>query len=159
MTVRSAGALVMLMLVSLRCGGKGPDDPITGSWANGNCFGDASMPADIQSCQSTMRFGADLSFTFIDSRQSLPATSVNPRCTAVRTVTGLKYSTTSMGTLTLAGSSMSTLERKDCANAADNQAATADGRDSLTAGPISYLITNKTLSLASSQLGGDYLRQ
>jgi len=157
--VRIAVPLAALLVFSLGCGGKGPDDPITGTWANGTCFGDTSMPADIQSCKLSVRFDADLSVTLINSRQSMPATAVNPRCNAVRTVTGMKYSTNSAGTLTLTGSSTSTLERKDCANVADNQAAMADTRDSLNAGALKYSIADTKLTITSGQIAGEYLRQ
>ena len=157
MMVRIVLPLAALIL-SIGCGGKGPDDPITGTWANENCFGDTTKPADIQSCKQSLRFDADLTFKLINSRLSLPATAVNPRCNTNRTVTGMKYSTDSMGTFTLTGTSMSTLERKDCANAADNQAPTADTRDSLTAGAVTYTIKDKTLSITSGALLGDYLR-
>ena len=158
MMARIVVPLAALLLV-IGCGGKGPDDPITATWANDTCFGDTSKPADIQSCKTSIRFDADLSVTLINSRLSLPATAVNPRCNTNRLVTGMKYSTNSMGTLTLTGTSMSTLERKDCANAADNQAPMADTRDSLTAGTLSYTIKDKTLSITSGPLLGDYTRQ
>lgn len=159
MMVRIVVSLAALLVFSIGCGGKGPDDPITGTWANGACFGDTTMPPDIQTCKLSLRFDADLSFTLIDARQSLPATAVNPRCNAIRTVTGMTYSTNSMGTLTLSGSSASTLERKDCANDADNQPAMADTRDSVAAGPISYSIKDRTLSITTGQLLGEYVRQ
>jgi hypothetical protein len=158
MMVRIVVPLAALLL-SIGCGGKGPDDPITGTWFNGTCFGDSSMPADIQSCKLSVRFDADLSVTLIDSRQSLPATAVNPRCNANRTVTGMKYSTNNAGTLTLTGSSMSTLERKDCANAADNQAPMADTRDSLNAGNLDYSITATKLTITAGQIVGEYTRE
>ncbi len=159
MRVRVGVPLVATLLFSVGCGGSGPDDPVTGTWANGSCFGDTTTPPDIQTCKLSLRFDADLKFTLIDARQSLPATAVTPRCNAIRTVTGMTYSTNSLGTLTLSGSSASTLERKDCANAADNQAAMADTRHTLAAGPISYSIKDKTLSITTGQLSGDYLRQ
>lgn len=158
MMFRNVFPLTAFIALSLGCGGKGLDDPLTGTWANTTCFNDTSMPADIQSCKLSLRFDADLSLTLIDSRQSQPATAVNPRCNANRTVTGMKYSTNGTGTVTLTGTSSSTLERKDCANAADNQAAMADTRDSIAAGSFKYSITDKTLSITSGALVGDYLR-
>lgn len=159
MMVRIVVPMAALLLLSIGCGGKGPDDPITGTWANGSCFGDTSMPADIQLCKLSVRLDADLSVTVIDARQSLPATAVHPRCNHIRTVTGMKYSTDSKGTLTLTGSSASTLERKDCANVEDNQAIMADTRHSLVPGKLSYSIKETTLSITSGQLVGDYIRQ
>lgn len=159
MMIRIVVPLAALLVLSIGCGGKGPDDPITGTWSNANCYGDTTMPADIQSCKLSVRFDADLSVTLINSRQSLPATATFPRCITNRTVSGMKYSTDNMGTLTLTGSSMSTLERKECANVADNQATMADTRDSLSAGKISYTITTKTLTITSGQLTGEYTRQ
>ncbi len=151
--------LAALLGLSMGCGGKGPDDPITGTWANASCYGDATMPSDVQTCKLSVRFDADLSVTLIDSRQSLPATAVNPRCNAIRTVTGMKYSTNNMGTLSFTGTSTSTLERKDCANAADNQPVMSDTRDSLAAGALTYTITAKTLSITAGQIVGEYTRQ
>ena len=159
MVVRIAVPMAALLVLSIGCGGKGPDDPITGTWANSDCFGDTSMPADIQTCKLSLQFDSSLKFTLIDARQSLPATAVNPRCNTIRTVTGLTYSTDSKGTLTLAGSSGSTVERKDCVNAADNQAKVADSRDSVAAGPFGYSITGKTLTISSGQLAGEYVRE
>lgn len=147
------------LLAITGCGGKGPDDPITGTWSNAVCFGDETMPSDIQSCELGLRFDADLKFTLIDSRQSLPATAVYPRCSAIRTVTGMAYSTDNMGKLTLSGSSASTLERKACVNASDNQSPMPDSRDSVEAGAISYSIKDKTLSLTSGRLRGEYVRK
>lgn len=151
--------LVPLMLLAAACGGNGPDDPLTGSWSNATCFGDTSQPADIQSCKLTISLERDLTVIVKDSRQSLPATAVNPRCTAIRTMTGLRYSTNSAGTLTFTGTTSSTLVRKDCANMADNLAETADTRDSVSAGSTGYSITDTTLSVSSGQLSGDYLRE
>ena len=159
MMVRFVIPLSALLVLSLGCGGKGPDDPITGTWGNATCFGDASMPADIQTCKLSVRFDADLSVTLIDSRQSLPATSVFPRCIAERTVTGMKYSTNNMGTLTLTGSSTSTLARTNCANEADNQAKMADTRDALNPGTLTYSIAAKTLSITAGQIVGDFILQ
>ncbi len=158
MMIRTAVVIVAWMTL-IGCGGKGPDDPLTGTWSNSVCFGDETKPADIQTCALTLRFEADLKFSLIDTRQSMPATAVYPRCSAIRTVTGLTYSTNSMGTVTISGSSASTLERKACADATDNQAPMADGRDSVAAGAISYAIKDKTLSLTTGPLRGDYARQ
>ncbi len=158
MTIRIAVPLAALLSL-IGCGGKGPDDPLTGTWANATCFGDENMPSDIQSCELSVRFETDLKFTLIDTRQSAPATAVYPRCSAIRTVTGMTYSTDGAGKLTLNGKSASTLERKACVNDADNQAAMADSRDSVSAGSISYSIKDKTLSLTSGPLRGDYVKK
>ena len=117
------------------------------------------MPSDIQTCKLSVRFDQDLTVTLLDSRQSLPATATYPRCITLRTVTGMKYSTNNGSTLTLTGTSSSSLERTNCANVADNQAATADSRDSLAAGTMTYTITDKTLSIVLGQIAGSYLLQ
>lgn len=157
MTIRLVAPLAALL--SLIACGKGPDDPLTATWSNASCFGDAAMPADIQSCETALRFDADLKFTLIDTRQSAPATAVYPRCSAIRTVAGLTYSTDSVGTLTLSGNSASTLERKNCVNDSDNQPAMPDSRDSVAAERITYSIKDRTLSVTSGPLRGDYVKK
>ena len=151
-------SLTALCLASIGCG-KGPDDPLTGTWSNTACFGDTQQPDDIQSCSTKLRFDADLTLTLTDTRQSLPATAVYPRCTATRAVKGLRYSTDSEGTVTLTGTTSSTLVRQDCSNAADNQSEIADTRDSVPAGTSRYSITNRTLSLTTGPLSGEYQRE
>jgi hypothetical protein len=158
MPIRTVVPLLALVGFGCGCGGNGPDDPLTGTWSRVVCFGDTTMPSDIQSCKLSLRFDANLTFALINARQSMPATAVYPRCNAVRTVTGLTYSTNTTGTLTLSGSSVSTLERTGCVNDADNQAAVADTRDSVAAGAIAYSIKNDTLTLSAGQLAGEYKR-
>lgn len=150
--------LITLAALALACG-KGPDDPLTGSWSNMSCFGDTQQPEDIQSCTTRLRFDADLTVTVTDTRQSAPATANYPRCTATRLVKGLRYSTNSQGTLTFTGSTTSTLERRDCANPADNQSEIADTRDAIAAGMSLYSIADRTLSLTSGPLLGEYRRE
>lgn len=149
--------MITLCISAVACG-SGPDDPITGSWSNAMCFGDAQQPADIQSCSTRLRFDADLTLTLTDTRQSLPATAVNPRCNAIRVVKGLKYSTDSQGTLSFTGTTTSTLVRRDCANMADDQAEIADNRDSIPAGMSRYSITDRVLSFTTGPLIGEYQR-
>ena len=150
--------LAALLVLSFGCGGKGPDDPITGTWGNDRCYGDTTMPSDIESCKLSIKFDRDLTVLIIDNRQSRPAAAVNPRCIANRAITGLKYST-SQGTLTLSGTTTSTLERKSCANAADNLSPTADTRDTVSQGNHAYTIVDKTLSIKSGDLAGDFTLQ
>ena len=150
--------LAVLCMGSLGCG-NGADDPLTGTWSNDVCFGDTEQPGDIQSCSTTLHFDADLTVTLTDTRQSLPATATYPRCTTLRMVKGLTYSTNNQGTVTFTGTTHSTLARQDCANSADNQGEIADTRDSVSAGQSHYSITDKTLTLSSGVINGQYQRQ
>lgn len=150
--------LMTCAALALGCG-KGPDDPLTGSWVNASCFGDTQQPDDIQSCSTKLRFDADLTLTVTDARQSAPATANYPRCTATRVLKGLRYSTNSQGTVTFTGSTTSTLERRDCANPTDNQNELADTRDAVPPGMSLYSISDRTLTLTSGPLFGDYRRE
>lgn len=157
---RTTIATIALMALALSVGcGAGPDDPITGTWSRDSCFGEASKPADIATCSTKLRLDADLSFRVIDVRQSLPATATYPRCTTTRVVKGLQYSTDGKGKLTLVGTSSSTMERTTCANDADNLSPTPDDKNSVAAGVMDYVIKDKTLSITSGSLSGDYVRE
>src|SRR5205814_1537261 len=129
MTTRLTILAPMFALLAA-AGCNGPNDALTGTWTNSSCFGTATMPADIQTCSTSLAFSRDLDLVIRDVRQSQPATANYPRCTSTRTISGQQYSTSNnggaSGTLTLAGDSTSTLERAGCANDSDNSAPVAD---------------------------------
>jgi hypothetical protein len=154
-------ASIFAVLATVGCG-NGPDDAITGTWTNTSCFGAAVMPANIQQCSLRLEFGADLTATLIDSRQSQPATQMYPRCTITRRVSGQRYSTSdgtsSRMTLTITGVGMATLERSGCANPDDNVGAMADTFDAVPNGPIPYQLNADTLTITAGPLAGSYSR-
>lgn len=149
-------------LATAGCAVNGPNDALTGTWTNTSCFGATAMPADIQSCSITLAFGADLSVAMTDARQSQPATAQWPRCTTTRRVTGQQYSTsngaTNSNTMTITGSSTSTMERTGCANAADNSPPAADSVDSIAPGELNYEISANVLTIPTGPFAGHYSR-
>ena len=152
---------LQLAILAAGCATNGPDDPLTGTWSNTSCYGSATMPVDIQACGTAISFSADLSITLVDTRQSLPATAVYPRCTATRRETGQRFSTARGAngmTLTVSSGGTSTLERSGCANDADNRAAMADSVDSIPVGVTAYQLSGNTLMIAGGSLAGAYTR-
>lgn len=154
-------ASIFAVLATVGCG-NGPDDALTGTWTNTSCYGSAVMPANIQRCSLQLAFGADLTVTLIDSRQSQPATQMYPRCTITRRVSGQRYSTSdgtsSRMTVTITGVGMATLERSGCANPDDNVGAMSETFDAVPNGPITYQLNADTLTITAGPLAGSYSR-
>ncbi len=153
--------LALILVLAAGCATNGADDPLTGTWSNTSCFGSTTMPMDIQSCSMAITFGADLSITLVDSRQSLPATAVYPRCTAIRRVTGQRFSTArgAQGmTFSVSSGGSSTLERTGCAIESDNRAPTPDSVTSIPVGLTPYQLSGETLTIAGGSLAGVYAR-
>lgn len=160
-TARLASFVAVFALAACAPAANGPNDALTGTWTNSTCFGSSSMPADVQSCSLTLVFGADLTLSLTDTRQSLPATAVYPRCTTTRRVSGQRYSTSDgIGPMrvTIMGDSSSTVERTGCVNSADNQAAMADTVDVVPAGVLSYQLSANNLTISSGPLMGSFSR-
>ena len=155
-------AVILPLLATAGCTINGPNDALTGTWTNTSCYGSPTMPADIQSCSTSVEFGADLSVTVVDSRQAQPATAMYPRCTITRRATGQQYSTSngtgSLMTVTITGQSTSTIERTGCANATDNAAPAADTFNPIPAGVAPYQISTNMLTISAGSLAGSYTR-
>lgn len=155
-------ATMFAVLATAGCAINGPNDALTGTWTNSDCFGSPAMPADIQSCSISLAFASDLSVSLTDTRQSQPATALYPRCTTTRRVTGQQYSTSDPAsnsrTVTITGSGTSTLERTGCANSTDNAAPTADTADSIPSGALGYELGADILTFATGPLAGHYSR-
>jgi hypothetical protein len=154
---------VALSLVSLltitACGNGVDDDPLAGTWSNSGCFGAASKPADIESCNTELSFGNDLSIELKTETISLAATATNPGCTTTRLVTGQQWSTDhAEDTFTVTGSGTTTLERTNCVNDADNMPPTATTEINIPDGDTTYTLAEDTLSIMSGSLNGTYTR-
>jgi hypothetical protein len=151
-------SLVSLLAVA-GCGSSADDDPLAGTWGNSTCFGEASKPADVESCSTELTFGDDLTVELMAEQVSLAATATNPGCTTTRRVTGQEWSTDhAAGTFTVTGNAAATIERSGCVNDADNMDATATSDIDLPGGDTRYTLSDDTLSVSSGALQGTYTR-
>lgn len=151
-------SLVSLFAVA-GCGNGVDDDPLAGNWSNSSCYGLDSKPADIESCNTELSFGNDLNIELIAERISLAATATTPGCTSTRLVTGQQWSTDhATDTFTVTGNGVSTLERSNCVNDADNMDATDTTDVNIPPGDTTYTLSGDTLSVKSGALAGTYTR-
>jgi hypothetical protein len=151
----------LAVLAGAGCGGSGPDDPLTGTWRNTTCFGSSSTPPDIAKCTVALTFTDDLDVELTAEWMSLPATSMYPRCTTTRRVTGQQWSTkhaSTSETLAVTGNGTSTIERADCINEEDNMTAKPTEDISIPSGDTKYQISNGKLTILSGDLAGTYAR-
>lgn len=155
-----AAASSMLALLALQgCGNGVADDPLTGTWTNTTCFGTDSTPADVASCTVTLTFSDGLDIQLQATWISLAATATNPGCTTTRLVQGQTWSADhEENTFTVSGDGEATLERSDCVNAEDNQAASATTDIAIPSGDTTYSISGDTLTVTTGALQGTYSR-
>lgn len=144
----------------LGCGGNGVEsDPLAGDWNNDACFGQSSMPADVESCSVALALTSDLELRVDATWISLAATETNPGCTTTRSVTGQEWFTDhATNTLTVTGKGEATIERTDCVKEEDNLAATATSDIEMASGDAKYEINSDTLTILSGALEGTYKR-
>jgi hypothetical protein len=142
------------------CGGNGvASDPLASTWSNESCFGASSKPADIESCSVALTFSDDLSIDLEARWLSLSATATNPGCTTTKRVTGQTWSTDhGANTFTVSGKGDATMERSDCVNDADNQAAATTTEIAIPTGDTSFEINADTLTISAGALAGKYTR-
>jgi hypothetical protein len=150
---------VMSLIAIAGCGSSAEDDPLTGTWSNSSCYGAASKPDDVESCNTELTFSGDLEIELMAERISLAATATNPGCTTTRLITGQEWSTDhEAGTFTVSGSGSATIERTDCVNEADDMDATSTKDVSIPAGETAYTLSDDTLTVKSGSLAGTYTR-
>lgn len=141
------------------CGNGVASDPLASTWNNESCFGSSSKPADVESCTVTLTFGDDLNVDLEARWISLAATATNPGCTTKKRVTGQTWSADhAANTFTVSGKGEATMERTDCVNDADNQAAAATTEIAIPSGDTSFEINADTLTITSGALSGKYTR-
>jgi hypothetical protein len=153
------GFSLVSLIAMAGCGNGVEDDPLAGTWSNTDCYGVSSKPADIESCNTELTFGNDLTIELTAERISLAATSITPGCTTTRLVTGQQWSTDhGRDTFTVTGDGAATIERTNCVNEADNMEATATTDVSIPNGDSIYTLSGDTLSVKSGLLAGAYTR-
>lgn len=154
-----ATSLLLLPLGALLalsgCGSSSADDPLTGTWNNATCFGDAEPSADIERCTTSLTFTVGLDIDLVAVWFSRPATSINPGCVTSRRVSGQQWSTDA-ATFTVTGSGAATIERTGCVDPTDDYAATATSDIAIPGGDTSYQISGTTLTVLSGDLTGTY---
>lgn len=150
----------LLSLIAIAgCGSSAEDDPLTGTWSNTTCYGVASKPADIESCNTELTFEPDLDIELTAEQISLAATATNPGCTTTRLVTGQQWSTNhATETFTVTGNGSATIERTNCIHEEDNMDATATTDVSIPGGESTYTLSDDTLTIRTGLLEGIYTR-
>jgi hypothetical protein len=149
----------LVSLIAMAGCGNGVDDPLAGTWSNTDCYGVSSKPADIESCNTELIFGNDLTLELTAERISLAATATTPGCTTTRLITGQKWSTDhARDTFTVTGDGATTIERTNCVNETDNMDAVDTTDVSISDGAATYTLSDNTLSVKSGSLTGTYIR-
>lgn len=151
-------SLVSLIAIA-GCGSDAENDLLAGTWTNSSCYGAASKPADIESCNTELTFGNDLEVELTAERVSLAATATTPGCTTTWLVTGQQWSTDhARDTFTVTGDGATTIERTSCVNDTDNMDAIDTTDIGIANGDTTYTLSGDTLSVASGSLAGTYTR-
>ncbi len=150
------GLTLLTLLASTGCRSS---DPLAGTWANETCYGSASMPDDVESCEVALTFTDGLEVSLAAEWVSLPATADFPGCITTNVVSGQTWSTQPEGdhdVLTIDGAGTATTERNGCVNAEDNLEPTETTSIALAAGETDYELSGNVLTLLEGDLAGSY---